>query len=202
MPLVPRDTALERGMRRFSRRGLIKVSAGGAAGAALAVGPVQRAEQALIQATPATPEPQTHEFTLTASEFDWELMADVPVRVWGYNGQMPGPELRVTRGRYGPGHPGQPATGADHHPLARDQCAQCHGRGGRAEPGRRSSPGATFIYDVHRHPGRHPLVPLPHRSRGAGAARPLRRPDRRTTPARGDLRPRVHPASWPSGTPS
>ena len=46
----------------------------------------------------ATPEPQTHEFTLTASEFAWELMADVPVRVWGYNGQMPGPELRVTEG--------------------------------------------------------------------------------------------------------
>jgi len=97
MPLVPRDTALERGMRRFSRRGLIKVSAGGAAGVALATGSVQRAEQALIQSTPA-PEPQTHEFTLTASEFDWELMADVPVRVWGYNGQMPGPELRVTEG--------------------------------------------------------------------------------------------------------
>ncbi|HYP61655.1 MAG TPA: multicopper oxidase domain-containing protein, partial [Thermomicrobiales bacterium] len=97
MPLVPRDTALERGMRRFSRRGLIKVSAGGAAGVALATGSVQRAEQALIQATPA-PEPQTHEFTLTASEFAWELMADVPVRVWGYNGQMPGPELRVTEG--------------------------------------------------------------------------------------------------------
>src|SRR6476620_12691082 len=97
MPLVPRDTALERGMRRFSRRGLIKVSAGGAAGVALATGSVQRAEQALLQATPS-PEPQTHEFTLTASEFDWELMADVPVRVWGYNGQMPGPELRVTEG--------------------------------------------------------------------------------------------------------
>jgi len=97
MPLVPRDTALERGMRRFSRRGLIKVSAGGAAGVALATGSVQRAEQALIQSTPA-PEPQTHEFTLTASEFAWELMADVPVRVWGYNGQMPGPELRVTEG--------------------------------------------------------------------------------------------------------
>jgi FtsP/CotA-like multicopper oxidase with cupredoxin domain len=46
----------------------------------------------------ATPEPQTHEFTLTASEFDWELMADVPVRVWGYSGQMPGPEMRVREG--------------------------------------------------------------------------------------------------------
>lgn len=38
------------------------------------------------------------EFTLTASEFDWELMPGTRVRAWGYNGQMPGPELRVTEG--------------------------------------------------------------------------------------------------------
>ena len=37
-------------------------------------------------------EPQLREFVLTASEFDWDLMADTTVRVWGYNGQMPGPE--------------------------------------------------------------------------------------------------------------
>jgi manganese oxidase len=43
-------------------------------------------------------EPQLREFTLTASAFDWELMADTTVRVWGYNGQMPGPEIRVREG--------------------------------------------------------------------------------------------------------
>ena len=154
---------------RVSRRRLIQGSAGGVATSALVAASGVIDDGSAMAFAPATPEPQTHEFTLTACEFDWELMADVPVRVWGYNGQMPGPELRVTRGRYGPGHAGQRATGADHDPLARDQCPQRDGRGGRAQPGRRSSPGETFIYDVHRHPGRHPLVPLPHRSRRAGA---------------------------------
>jgi FtsP/CotA-like multicopper oxidase with cupredoxin domain len=42
--------------------------------------------------------PRLHEFTLTASEFDWQLMDDTVVRAWGYNGQMPGPELRVREG--------------------------------------------------------------------------------------------------------
>ena len=43
-------------------------------------------------------EPQTREFTLTASEFDWEIQPGTTVRAWGYNGQMPGPELRVREG--------------------------------------------------------------------------------------------------------
>ena len=38
------------------------------------------------------------EFTLTAEEFDWDLMPGVTTRAWGYNGQTPGPELRVTEG--------------------------------------------------------------------------------------------------------
>jgi FtsP/CotA-like multicopper oxidase with cupredoxin domain len=38
------------------------------------------------------------EFVLTASEFDWELMPGMPVRAWGYNGQVPGPEIRVREG--------------------------------------------------------------------------------------------------------
>ncbi len=42
--------------------------------------------------------PQTREFTLTAEEFDWELMPGVATRAWGYNGQTPGPELRVREG--------------------------------------------------------------------------------------------------------
>jgi FtsP/CotA-like multicopper oxidase with cupredoxin domain len=46
----------------------------------------------------ADDKPQTREFVLTASEFDWELQPGTTVRAWGYNGQMPGPELRVREG--------------------------------------------------------------------------------------------------------
>src|SRR5262249_25543573 len=35
---------------------------------------------------------------LTASEFDWPLMEGTVVRAWGYNGRVPGPELRVREG--------------------------------------------------------------------------------------------------------
>lgn len=78
---------------RFSRRSLIGGGAGTLATTALAA---LAANDVLGQA--ATPEPQLREFTLTASEFDWQLMEDVTVRVWGYNGQMPGPELRAREG--------------------------------------------------------------------------------------------------------
>lgn len=43
-------------------------------------------------------EPQTREFTLTASEFDWEIQPGNTVRAWGYNQQVPGPEIRVKAG--------------------------------------------------------------------------------------------------------
>jgi len=46
----------------------------------------------------AQAEPQLREFTLVAEEFDWEIMPGVVVRAWGYNRQVPGPELRVTEG--------------------------------------------------------------------------------------------------------
>lgn len=42
--------------------------------------------------------PQLREFTLVAEEFDWEIMPGVVVRAWGYNRQVPGPELRVREG--------------------------------------------------------------------------------------------------------
>lgn len=38
------------------------------------------------------------EFRLEASEFRWEYEKDKWVHVWGYNGQIPGPEIRVTEG--------------------------------------------------------------------------------------------------------
>jgi plastocyanin len=35
---------------------------------------------------------------LTASEFDWEIQPGTVVKAWGYNQQMPGPEIRVKEG--------------------------------------------------------------------------------------------------------
>ena len=43
-------------------------------------------------------EPQLRQFTLTAEEIDWELQPGNRVRAWAYNGQVPGPEIRVREG--------------------------------------------------------------------------------------------------------
>ncbi len=73
------------------RRGLLR-----AAPVAASAGP--SASPVAHVAAPPVPEPRLREFVLTASEFDWSLMPDTPVRAWGYNGQVPGPELRVREG--------------------------------------------------------------------------------------------------------
>ena len=44
------------------------------------------------------PAPAVREYTLTAHEFDWEIMPGVTVRAWGYNGSTPGPEIRAREG--------------------------------------------------------------------------------------------------------
>jgi FtsP/CotA-like multicopper oxidase with cupredoxin domain/plastocyanin len=89
------DIAESATTRVLSRRGLIQAGAASSAGAvSAAVLP-----DILLADDEATPlPPATHELTLTASEFDWQLMDDVTVRVWGYNGQVPGPEIRVREG--------------------------------------------------------------------------------------------------------
>jgi FtsP/CotA-like multicopper oxidase with cupredoxin domain/plastocyanin len=80
----------------LSRRALV--------GGALGSGGTALAAAGLAQATddPTTAvdegEPQLREFVLTASEFAWELMPGTSVHAWGYNGQVPGPELRVREG--------------------------------------------------------------------------------------------------------
>ena len=84
--------------RRLSRRNLLRAGAGSAAGVALTSADMSHGGEALDTVAQSLPEPELQEFTLTASEFDWELMDDVTVRVWGYNGQMPGPEIRVREG--------------------------------------------------------------------------------------------------------
>src|SRR5690606_25685438 len=38
------------------------------------------------------------EFILTAEEIDQEIMPGMTIRAWGYNGQTPGPEIRVREG--------------------------------------------------------------------------------------------------------
>lgn len=49
-------------------------------------------------AAPTGPASQLRQFTLTASEIDWEIMPGTTVKAWAYNGQMPGPEIRVREG--------------------------------------------------------------------------------------------------------
>jgi FtsP/CotA-like multicopper oxidase with cupredoxin domain/plastocyanin len=77
--------------RRIALRGLGGVSAVAAGGFALTKA-APRLESA------AGEPPSLREFTLTASEFDWPLMEDTVVRAWGYDGQVPGPEIRVREG--------------------------------------------------------------------------------------------------------
>ena len=81
----------------LSRRALVRGGAGGATVAALATaGTFIRSGD--TEASTAVAEPRLREFVLTASEFAWTLMDDVHVTAWGYNGTMPGPEIRVTEG--------------------------------------------------------------------------------------------------------
>jgi FtsP/CotA-like multicopper oxidase with cupredoxin domain len=42
--------------------------------------------------------PEVRDLTLTAQEINWEIMPGTTVRAWAYNGQMPGPEIRVREG--------------------------------------------------------------------------------------------------------
>jgi FtsP/CotA-like multicopper oxidase with cupredoxin domain len=42
--------------------------------------------------------PPVKEFSLVAEEIDWELQPGTTVKAWAYNGQVPGPEIRVTEG--------------------------------------------------------------------------------------------------------
>jgi FtsP/CotA-like multicopper oxidase with cupredoxin domain len=88
------------GPGRFSRRtalrrlgGATVVAAGGFEVAQAAPAPESTAGH--VRSTEVS---ELREFVLTASEFDWPLMDDTVVRAWGYNGQLPGPELRVREG--------------------------------------------------------------------------------------------------------
>lgn len=47
---------------------------------------------------PQSREPVVRAFELVAEVLDCEIMPGVSTRAWGYNGQTPGPELRVREG--------------------------------------------------------------------------------------------------------
>jgi plastocyanin len=84
VPPAPPATTLSR------RRALQGI--GGGIAASMLIASATRSENA--------PPPSTiqNSFELVAEEFDWELMPGVPVKAWGYNGQVPGPEIRVREG--------------------------------------------------------------------------------------------------------
>ena len=42
--------------------------------------------------------PNTKIFFLTASEFEWKLSDETTINAWGFNRQLPGPEMRVKKG--------------------------------------------------------------------------------------------------------
>ena len=84
-----------------SRRGFLR-TAPLAAGAALALG--ARSSLAWAQAGAAASRgasagPSTVDYTLEISEIDWELSPKKKIRTAAYNGQIPGPLLRVTEGK-------------------------------------------------------------------------------------------------------
>lgn len=70
---------------------------------AVAIGAVT--DGALHQATrsaagPVGAQAQVRDFTLVAGPVKWEIQPGLVVDGWGYNGQIPGPTLRVTEGDY------------------------------------------------------------------------------------------------------
>ena len=71
---------------------VLLVSAAAVADGAIAGGK-QRAHAARRQG-------QVREFTLTAEPVKWEIQPGLVVDGWGYNGQIPGPTLRVTEGDF------------------------------------------------------------------------------------------------------
>ena len=59
--------------------------------------PVRSREDAVARLEPRI-EDEIKVFELTAQEFMWDYGGGNVVRSWGYNGQLPGPEIRVTEG--------------------------------------------------------------------------------------------------------
>ncbi|GHB39856.1 hypothetical protein GCM10007094_31390 [Pseudovibrio japonicus] len=84
----------------ISRRNLVKIAGLGAVATVAATG----ANEALAKATPkaapkaAVPAPQTHKFDMTIEEARLTVARGFETNVWAYNGQVPGPLIRVREG--------------------------------------------------------------------------------------------------------
>ncbi len=102
-----RDSAPPSWRSRVNRRTVLgRIGLGGIAAGLLATSatatPLQTIEDQAEaphshEATPE-PGPRLREFDLVAQELDWEISSGTIVGAWGYNGQIPGPELRVQEG--------------------------------------------------------------------------------------------------------
>ncbi len=97
-------------------------------------------------------QPQLRQFTLTAEEIDWELQPGVTVRAWAYNGQVPGPEIRVREGDH------VQITLINHLPVGTtihwhgvDVPPEMDGPAGLNQAP--VEPGASFVYDFIATPG-------------------------------------------------
>jgi len=70
--------------------------------AALLIGDIAAAGRLLVptrgRAAPRVAGGVTREFTLTAAPMKWQIQPGLVVDGWGYNGQIPGPTIRVTEG--------------------------------------------------------------------------------------------------------
>jgi FtsP/CotA-like multicopper oxidase with cupredoxin domain/plastocyanin len=105
----------------------------------------------LIPPVTGNASPQTRTFTLTAEEIDWELQPGNMVRAWAYNGQVPGPEIRVREGDR------VQITLVNHLPVA----TTIHWHGVNVTPDMDGpaglnqapvEPGQTFVYDFIARP--------------------------------------------------
>ena len=90
--------------RALSRRAALRGAAGSLVAGLATVAGLERAVAGGQSTPPPAPLPlppggsPVREFTLTSQEFAWDLMPGTTVRAWGYNGQVPGPEVRVREG--------------------------------------------------------------------------------------------------------
>jgi FtsP/CotA-like multicopper oxidase with cupredoxin domain len=98
------------------------------------------------------------EFHLVAEPVLREMAPGFTARLWGYNGQSPGPTIEVVEGDRLRAVRHQPAAGAHLHALARPAPAQWHGRRGGPDAAGHS-PGQDFRVRIRGEPRGHLHVP-------------------------------------------
>lgn len=92
------------GGRPIGRRAFVRAGVAGAAlvgGGALAVAALRSRDRPRTDGSPVRPRPtdvRVEEFRLRAQPVEWEVEPGVPAPAWGYDGSVPGPEIRVREG--------------------------------------------------------------------------------------------------------